>query len=215
VHRLTLEELLSRSISKPNKAFPERMIALIVTFLFQIPLLLMISGGSDQLCQLIGQKRCQLLIAFLPLTSALSGNVALQASALTTHAIRHLQVTPTSWWGWLLEEIQTAGYLGVGMGLVTATLSLFASGFDLAFGLTIFTAQLVSILAAGLLGTVAPLVLNSIFGRDSWKWRGLLETTLQDIVGSYVMVVISYRILSIFNGGVASSDMCSAGMERL
>jgi len=57
------------------RAFPERFSALVVTLLVEIPTLFIISGGSDQLCQLIGRRRYQLLIAFLPLTSAISGNV--------------------------------------------------------------------------------------------------------------------------------------------
>uniref|UniRef100_A0A7S4KDE9 Uncharacterized protein n=1 Tax=Odontella aurita TaxID=265563 RepID=A0A7S4KDE9_9STRA len=58
-----------------ERAFPERFFALVVTLLVEIPTLFIISGGSDQLCQLIGRQRYQLLIAFLPLTSAISGNV--------------------------------------------------------------------------------------------------------------------------------------------
>jgi hypothetical protein len=39
--------------------------------------------------QLVGPDRYTLLMAFLPLTSAISGNVGLQASSLTTRAISH------------------------------------------------------------------------------------------------------------------------------
>jgi hypothetical protein len=49
------------------------MFALTVTLIFEIPVLLMISGGSDALCQLVGRSKYQLLIGFLPLTSAISG----------------------------------------------------------------------------------------------------------------------------------------------
>jgi hypothetical protein len=58
---------------KRNPAFPERMLALMVTLIFEIPVLVMISGGSDALCQLVGRSKYQLLIGFLPLTSAISG----------------------------------------------------------------------------------------------------------------------------------------------
>lgn len=57
-----------------KRAFPERFFALMVTLIIEIPVLLMISGGSDNLCSLIGRKRYQLLMAFLPLSSAISGN---------------------------------------------------------------------------------------------------------------------------------------------
>ena len=45
-----------------------------VTLIIEIPVLLMISGGSAKLCALIGRNKYQLLIAFLPLSSAISGN---------------------------------------------------------------------------------------------------------------------------------------------
>ncbi len=57
-----------------ERAFPERFLALLVTLIVEIPVLLMISGGSDNLCSLFGRKRYQLLMAFLPLSSAISGN---------------------------------------------------------------------------------------------------------------------------------------------
>jgi hypothetical protein len=62
-----------------QRAFPERLFALAVTLLFEIPVLLMVSGGSDRLCYLIGRTKYQLLMGFLPLSSAISGNVGLQA----------------------------------------------------------------------------------------------------------------------------------------
>jgi hypothetical protein len=62
-----------------QRAFPERLFALTVTLLFEIPVLLMVSGGSDRLCYLIGRTKYQLLLGFLPLSSAISGNVGLQA----------------------------------------------------------------------------------------------------------------------------------------
>mmetsp|Transcript_18444 Transcript_18444/g.27661 ORF Transcript_18444/g.27661 Transcript_18444/m.27661 type:complete len:155 (+) Transcript_18444:1069-1533(+) len=48
-----------------KRAFPERFIALLVTLFIEIPVLLMISGGSSKLCALIGRSRYQLLISIL------------------------------------------------------------------------------------------------------------------------------------------------------
>jgi hypothetical protein len=56
------------------RAFSERFLPLIITLIIEIPVLLMITGGSDNLVQLIGQKRYELLIAILPISTALSGN---------------------------------------------------------------------------------------------------------------------------------------------
>jgi len=190
-------------------AFPERQFALLVTMLLEIPVLLMITGGSDALCELIGRSRYQLLIGFLPLTSAISGNVGLQASTLTTRAISHSHVTSTEFMPWFWDEVGAAALLGLGMGLILGSVAYVASGMDIAFGITIFVAQFISIVTAGITGTFAPLLFSFFFHRDSGKWGGPLETAIQDIVGSFAMVVISYHIL-VFLGPheIDPSDMC-------
>jgi Mg/Co/Ni transporter MgtE len=172
----------------------------------------MISGGSDALCKLVGRNKYHLLIGFLPLTSAISGNVGLQASTLTTRAISHSHVTAQSYMPWLVKEVGCAFYLGLGMGALLGTIAFFASGKDFAFGLTIMLAQFLSILTAGVTGTFAPLLFSFIFHRDSGKWGGPLETAIQDIVGSFLMVVVSYQILKFLGPGpIDPSDVCSIG----
>ena len=192
-----------------QRAFPERFFALSLTLLLEIPVLLMISGGSDELCQLIGRHRYQLLIGFLPLTSAISGNVGLQASTLTTRAISHSHVTTRQYLGWLLDELAAALYLGLGMGCLLGSVAFVASMYDTAFGVTIFIAQVLSIVTAGFTGTLAPLIFSFLFRRDSGKWGGPLETAIQDIVGSFAMVVLSYHILKFLGPGpVDEFDTC-------
>jgi Mg/Co/Ni transporter MgtE len=190
-------------------AFPERQGALLVTMMLEIPVLLMITGGSDALCQLLGRSRYHLLLGFLPLTSAISGNVGLQASTLTTRAISHSHVTADSYRPWFLREVGVSACLGLGMGSVLGTIAYFASGRDLAFGVTILIAQFVSIVTAGITGTFAPLLFSFIFKRDSGKWSGPLETAIQDIVGSFAMIVLSYHVLVLLSSGdVDPSDRC-------
>lgn len=177
--------------------------------LLEIPVLLMITGGSDALCQLIGRTRYHLLIGFLPLTSAISGNVGLQASTLTTRAISHSHVTSTEFMPWFWDEVGAAACLGVGMGVVLGSLAFVGSGMDMPFAFTIFVAQFISIVTAGITGTFAPLLFSFFFRRDSGKWGGPLETAIQDIVGSFAMVVISYRILLLFGPhDIDPSDIC-------
>ena len=194
-------------------AFPERQFALFVTLLFELPVLCMISGGSGQICALVGRSKYQLLMAFLPLTSAISGNVGLQASTLTTRAISHNHVTASSYMPWFLKEIGASFCLALCMGTLMGSLSFYASGWDMAFALTIFVAQVISIVTAGCTGTIAPLLFSFIFRRDSGKWGGPLETAVQDIVGSFAMVVISYKILQLMGPlPVDPDDMCGGSI---
>lgn len=187
------------------------MFALLVTLLFEIPVLLMISGGSSRLCALIGRSRYQLLIGFLPLSSAISGNVGLQASTLTTRAVSHYHITTGTYGVWFRKEVGAACFLGLAMGTVLGIVAFAMSGMDPGFALTIFMAQFVSILTAGVTGTFAPLLFTFVFHRDSGKWGGPLETAVQDIIGSFAMVVMSYHLLLIFpTREVEPWDVCGA-----
>jgi Mg/Co/Ni transporter MgtE len=108
-----------------------------------------------------------------------------------------------------VTELQVAFFLGAAIGTVVGMVAYQASGFDFAFGLTIIIANLISVLTAGLTGTMAPLIFTFIFYRDSGKWGGPLETCIQDIVGSFVMVVLSYQILVWFGtADIDPSDTC-------
>jgi Divalent cation transporter len=205
------ESELNHKSSSLQRAMPERLVALAITLLLEIPVLMMVPGGSDALCGLIGRSRYQLLIGFLPLSSAISGNVGLQASTLTTRAISHSQVTVTNYGLWLSTEIGAAVYLGLGMRAMLGSIAFVASGCDPAFGLTISVAQILSIVTAGLTGTIAPLLFSFIFKRDSGKWGGPLETAIQDIVGSFAMVIVSYHVLLLLGPGpIDPTDVCFA-----
>jgi hypothetical protein len=71
-------------------------------------------------------------------------------------------------------------------------------------------AQFVSILMAGLTGKLASLLFSFMFKHhDTGKWGGPLEPAIQDIIGSFAMVVLSCKILEFFGPmDVESGDMC-------
>lgn len=118
-------------------------------------------------------------------------------------------MTKQNYLTWLWTELEVAALLGIGIGVVVGAMAYQASGFDFAFGFTIFSANVISIVIAGLTGTMAPLVFSFIFHRDSGKWGGPIETAIQDIVGSFVMVVLSYKILLWLGPtNVDPSDVC-------
>lgn len=95
------------------------------------------------------------------------------------------------------------------MGFLLGSLAYVASNWDIPFAATIMIAQFVSILTAGLTGTIAPLLFSFIFRRDAGKWGGPLETAIQDIVGSFAMVVMSYHLMQFLGtGSIDESDVC-------
>jgi len=162
---------------------------------------LIISGGSKDLRRLIGVERYTLLLAFLPLTSAISGNVGLQASTLTTRAISHGDCTKATYLRWLRAELLTAALLSVVTGLAVALLALlwthatFEEGWDVGFAITVGLSQAFSIAIAGLTGTCAPLIFTFIFHGDAGKWAGPMETAVQDVAGSFAMVYVAQWVL--------------------
>merc|ERR1712137_1150218 len=64
-----------------RKALPGRTIALLITLGIEIPVAVLVSQSSS-LCDLIGPQRLTLVLSFLPVTSAIAGNVGLQSSSL-------------------------------------------------------------------------------------------------------------------------------------
>jgi Mg/Co/Ni transporter MgtE len=182
---------------------------LTVTLIIEIPVLLMISGGSGRLCGLIGRSKFQLLMGLLPLSSAISGNVALQASNLTKRAVSQGILTPDSYVSWLLKEVKGAAYLGLAMGILLFAIAFVASSLDLAFGVAVMMAQLLSTVTAGCTGTLAPLCGKFFFSCDAEKWGGLVETALQDIIASFAMVMVTYRFLEFIGPlDVDPNDLC-------
>lgn len=184
-----------------KRALPERYAALLVTLAVEIPVAFIISSGSKDLRSLIGTDRYALLMAFLPLTSAISGNVGLQASTLTTRAISHGDCSRATYCRWLRLELLTAALLALLTGLAVGgvallwTTSAFEAGPDVGFALTVGFAQAFSVAIAGLTGTCAPLIFSFIFHGDAGKWAGPMETAIQDIAGSFAMVYVAQASL--------------------
>lgn len=101
------------------------------------------------------------------------------------------------------------GTTAICMGTIVGTVAFFMGGKNVPFAFSIFIAQFVGILTAGCTGTLAPLLFTFIFERDSGKWGGPLETAVQDVVGSFAMIVISYQVMSYFGPyDIERSDMC-------
>lgn len=96
------------------------------------------------------------------------------------------------------------------MGVITGIIAFVMGSLSIPFALSMFTAQFLGILTAGCTGTLAPLLFTFIFEKDSGKWSGPLETAVQDVVGSFAMIVISYQMMLLFGPyDLAPNDVCS------
>ena len=174
------------------------MVTLTVTMIIEIPVLLMVLGGSDRLHNEIGRSSYQLLMGLLPLSCAISGNVGLQASAMTTRAVVHGRVTPDSFRSWLLKEVAAASLLGCGMGVLLFVVTFWASSYNYPLAFSVATGQLISIATAGCTGAISPILSRLLFGRDSGKWESLTLTVVQDVIAAFAMIFLTIYILKLF-----------------
>ena len=199
-----------------------RLLPLMLTFVIVLPVMLLIVH-SGQLCHLLGSQHYHRLMCFLPLIAAISGNLGLQSSQLTTSAILNGKITTSTLRDWVRSECLVSVFLGVCMGGVMGmmTFVMFAQEpstrrTDIVFAWVIGSAQTISSISAGCSGSISPVVLAWLLKNHGWfrsyKMDGLVERALQDIMTAMLIMTISYCSFAVFVAinGPLSSDQCIA-----
>ena|SRR6185437_4018117 len=126
-------------------------------------------------------KKVILLASFMPVISAISGNVGLQAAAITVRAVDTKLPGSHNVFKSVSRELATSVFMAIVCGIVLGTIgSIWAK--HIPFGLVIGGALMCSMLTAGLMGTIIPM-LSKKLGFDPATTAGPFETSLQDIVG--------------------------------
>ena len=127
-----------------------------------------------------------LLASFMPVISAVSGNVGLQAAAIVVRGLDTGHISVEQWAHALRRELVTALVIAAAMGTVV-TLVAIAWSHRILFGLVVGAAMLSAVLTAGLLGTAIPIVSKRL-GLDPATTAGPFETALQDVIGFTVFL---------------------------
>ncbi|MGI8484687.1 MAG: magnesium transporter [Thermomicrobiales bacterium] len=122
-----------------------------------------------------------LLASFMPVISAISGNVGLQAAAIVVRGLDTGHVTLADWRRHVSRELTTSMIMAASCGLVLGIIGAVWSQ-HLPFGLVIGGAMTASMLTAGLMGTLIPM-LSKRLGFDPATTAGPFETAFQDIIG--------------------------------
>lgn len=125
-------------------------------------------------------KKVILLAAFMPVISAVAGNVGLQAAAITVRAIdqgRSIRHGGAA----LLKEVATTLIMAIVCGLVLGAIGA-GWAHHLVFGAVIGLALTCSMITAGFMGTLFPIVSKRV-GFDPATTAGPFETAFQDIIG--------------------------------
>jgi magnesium transporter len=159
----------------PFQAAEKRVPWLLGTMVIELGAALIVAHFNPILQKVI------LLASFMPVISAVSGNVGLQAAAIT---VRGLDVGPGSLGDRgkvLLKEIATTLFMAVVCGLVLGLIGGFWSR-HLVFGLVIGGALTCSMVTAAFMGTLFPMVSKGL-GFDPAATAGPFETAFQDMIG--------------------------------
>jgi magnesium transporter len=134
-----------------------------------------------------------LLASFMPVISAVSGNVGLQAAAIVVRGLDTGHVSLRHWTRQVLKELATSFLMALACGVVLGVIGAVWSR-HLPFGLVIGGALLCSMVTAGFMGSVIPM-LSKRLGFDPATTAGPFETAFQDVVGFAVFLWLASLLL--------------------
>ena len=138
-------------------------------------------------------KEVILLASFMPVISAISGNVGLQAAAIIVRGLDTGHVSLGNVGKAVRKEVVTALLMALTCGLVLGLVGAFWSHKP-TFGLVIGGAMTASMLTASLMGTVIPM-LSKKMGFDPATSAGPFETAFQDVIGFAVFLWLASLLL--------------------
>lgn len=134
-----------------------------------------------------------LLASFMPVISAISGNVGLQAAAIVVRGLDTGHVSLNNWVRAVRKELLTGVMMAIACGLVLGTIGAIWSK-HMPFGIVVGGAMTCSMLTAGFMGTVIPM-LSKRFGFDPATTAGPFETAFQDVVGFAVFLWLASMLI--------------------
>ncbi len=134
-----------------------------------------------------------LLASFMPVISAISGNVGLQSAAVVVRGLDTGHVSLSNAGRQVGKEVRTSLLLALACGLVLGTIGALWSR-HIGFGIVIGGALLASMLTAGLMGSIIPM-LSKRLGFDPATTAGPFETAFQDVIGFAVFLWLASQLI--------------------
>ncbi len=134
-----------------------------------------------------------LLASFMPVISAIGGNVGLQSAAIVVRGLDVGTVRLATWWRAVGKELHTASYIALVCGVVLGGIAWAWSAHP-ALGLAVGLAMTGAVLTAALLGSLIPM-LSHWCGFDPATTAGPFETACQDVVGFWVFLGLAHALL--------------------
>jgi magnesium transporter len=127
-----------------------------------------------------------LLASFMPVISAVSGNVGLQAAAIVVRGLDTGHVSLENWTNAVRREFLAAVSIALVAGTALALIAV-AWSRHLPFGVVVGSAMVCAIVVASAMGTVIPMVSKRL-GFDPATTAGPFETAFQDVIGFTVFL---------------------------
>lgn len=144
-----------------------------------------------------GLEHTPKLAFFIPLITAMAGNVGVQSSAIIVQAIANNSLGFESTFSRLMRELGGALINGLTCSLLLFLSTYFLTSNSVGLTLSISVALFAVIIFAAIAGTVIPLMLNKM-KVDPAVATGPFITTLNDIVGLFIYLSIgAYFLMSI------------------
>lgn len=134
-----------------------------------------------------------LLASFMPVISAVAGNVGLQAAAITVRGLDTGQMSMARRGAAVFKETYVTILMGAVCAAVLGGIGMVWSG-DVMFAIVIAIALGCSMLTASVMGTLIPMV-SKKFGFDPATTAGPFETAFQDIIGFAVFLALATLLL--------------------
>ncbi len=133
-----------------------------------------------------------LLASFMPVISAVSGNVGLQAAAIIVRGLDTGHVSLEHWTDAVRRELATAATIAFVAGALLAAVAAIWSG-HLPFAFVVGAAMICAIVTAGFMGAAIPMISKRL-GFDPATTAGPFETAFQDVVGFTVFLWMAAKL---------------------
>jgi len=134
------------------------------------------------------------LAAFLPIIPLMGGNVAIQASTIVVRGLALGDIEHGKIMRLLAREFSVAFVLGVLCGAIAGGMAHLLYG-QIVLGFVIATAVFAAVICAALMGTLFPLVFNTL-GLDPALAAGPLVTILNDLTSVTIYLALATLLLS-------------------
>ncbi|MEQ9414313.1 MAG: magnesium transporter, partial [Cyclobacteriaceae bacterium] len=131
---------------------------------------------------------------FIPLIQATGGNVGIQSSSIVVQSLANPGFVQEGLWGRLAKVFVVAILNGLLLALIVLAANMLLGGESSKLFVVVSIALFAVVLAASLIGTVTPLVLNK-FGFNPALASGPFITTINDLLGLGIYFLTIHLVL--------------------